>query len=208
MSCGVGSRRGLDLALLWLWCRPAAVTLIRPLAWEPPYAADVALKRQKEWGDRGTPWLWCVTGCPQVSYPYPPQRRAPAITSNNPSETGQPSPGSATSAGKPWNSVNAEFGIGPQVLYAPPPPWYPSPTQTIGRRPYQLSCSVTSHSEAHTGHPHPMFRLPQEIIWQNTTQTSHCLSSAWPGHPSAPLILLGARLDRDHWMTHLSPPDQ
>ena len=26
---------------------PAAVALIRPLAWEPPYAASVALKRQK-----------------------------------------------------------------------------------------------------------------------------------------------------------------
>ena len=24
MSCGVGCRRGSDLALLWLWCRPAA----------------------------------------------------------------------------------------------------------------------------------------------------------------------------------------
>ena len=23
-----------DPVLLWLWCRPAAVTLIRPLAWE------------------------------------------------------------------------------------------------------------------------------------------------------------------------------
>ena len=33
--------------LLWLWCRPAAAALIRPLAWEPPYARDVALKRQK-----------------------------------------------------------------------------------------------------------------------------------------------------------------
>ena len=33
-----------DLALLWLWCRPAATALLRPLAWEPPYAA--ALKRQ------------------------------------------------------------------------------------------------------------------------------------------------------------------
>ena len=37
----------MDLALLWLWCRPAAVAPIRPLAWEPPYAAGVALKRQK-----------------------------------------------------------------------------------------------------------------------------------------------------------------
>ena len=24
VSCGVGGRHGLDLALLWLWCRPAA----------------------------------------------------------------------------------------------------------------------------------------------------------------------------------------
>ena len=34
--------------MLWLWCRPAYVALIRPLAWEPPYAAGVALKRQKK----------------------------------------------------------------------------------------------------------------------------------------------------------------
>ena len=48
MSFGVSHRRGSDLALLWLGCRPAATTLIQPLAWEPPYAAGVALKRQKE----------------------------------------------------------------------------------------------------------------------------------------------------------------
>ena len=36
-----------DQALLWLWCRPAATAPIRPLAWEPPYAAGAALKRQK-----------------------------------------------------------------------------------------------------------------------------------------------------------------
>ena len=47
MSCGVGRRHGSDLALLWLWCRPAAITLIRPLAWEPPRASGEALKRQK-----------------------------------------------------------------------------------------------------------------------------------------------------------------
>ena len=45
MSCGVAHRRGLDLALLWLWCRLAAVALIRPLAWEPPYAASSVLKK-------------------------------------------------------------------------------------------------------------------------------------------------------------------
>ena len=30
-----------------LWCRPAATAPIRPLAWDPPYAAGAALKRQK-----------------------------------------------------------------------------------------------------------------------------------------------------------------
>jgi len=36
-----------DLALLWLWCRPAAPAPIRPLAWEPPHAAGEALKAKK-----------------------------------------------------------------------------------------------------------------------------------------------------------------
>ena len=45
----VGSISGLaqwvkDLALLWLWCRLAATAPTRPLAWEPPYAVDAALK--------------------------------------------------------------------------------------------------------------------------------------------------------------------
>ena len=48
MSCGVAHRHGLDPVLLWLWRRPAATALIGPLAWGPPYAMDVALKRQKD----------------------------------------------------------------------------------------------------------------------------------------------------------------
>ena len=48
MRCGGGCRRGSDPAMLWLWCRPAATALIGLLAWEPPYAAGVALKRQKK----------------------------------------------------------------------------------------------------------------------------------------------------------------
>ena len=44
MSCGVGRSCGLDPTLLWLWHRLAAVAPIRPLAWEPPYAAGAALK--------------------------------------------------------------------------------------------------------------------------------------------------------------------
>ena len=45
MSCGVGHRRGLDPALLWLWYRPAATAPITPLAWEPPYAAGAAYEK-------------------------------------------------------------------------------------------------------------------------------------------------------------------
>ena len=47
VTCGVGCRRGSDPELLWLWCRPAATALIRPLAWEPPYAAGAALEKAK-----------------------------------------------------------------------------------------------------------------------------------------------------------------
>ena len=46
MSCGVGHRCGSDLVLLWLWHRPVATALFRPLAWEPLYAAGVALKKK------------------------------------------------------------------------------------------------------------------------------------------------------------------
>jgi len=48
MSCAAGHRRGSDPALLWLWCRAAATALIRPLAWESPYAAGVALEKAKK----------------------------------------------------------------------------------------------------------------------------------------------------------------
>jgi len=47
MSCGVGPRHDLDLVLPWLWYR-TATALIQPLAWEPPYAMGVALKRKKK----------------------------------------------------------------------------------------------------------------------------------------------------------------
>ena len=50
MSCGIGLRHGSDPALLWLWLwlwrRPAAVAPVRPLAWEPPDAADAALEKE------------------------------------------------------------------------------------------------------------------------------------------------------------------
>ena len=46
MGCGVGSRRSLDLVLLW--CRPVATAPNGPLAWEPPYTKGVALKITKD----------------------------------------------------------------------------------------------------------------------------------------------------------------
>ena len=48
MSCGIGCRHGLDPVWLWLWHRLAAVALIGPLAWEPPYAVGVAIKKAKQ----------------------------------------------------------------------------------------------------------------------------------------------------------------
>ena len=47
-GCGVGCRRGSDPALLWLWCRLAAVALIPSLGWELPCAAGATLKKAKE----------------------------------------------------------------------------------------------------------------------------------------------------------------
>ena len=45
MSCGIGHKYGLDLPLLWVWHRLAA--LIGPLGSELPYAMSVALKSKK-----------------------------------------------------------------------------------------------------------------------------------------------------------------
>ena len=45
MNCGVGCGHSLDLALLWLWCRPEATARMRPLAWDPPYATGAALEK-------------------------------------------------------------------------------------------------------------------------------------------------------------------
>ena len=54
MSCGVGHRHGLDPALLWLWCRLVAIAPTRPLAWEPPYAAEEALKSKNKQTNKQT----------------------------------------------------------------------------------------------------------------------------------------------------------
>ena len=48
MRYGIDHRCGLDLAWLWLWCEPAATAPIPPVAWEPPYAMGVALKKKNK----------------------------------------------------------------------------------------------------------------------------------------------------------------
>ena len=45
VGCGVGHRYSSDPVLLWR--RPVAIAPIEPLAWEPPYAASVSLKKKK-----------------------------------------------------------------------------------------------------------------------------------------------------------------
>ena len=48
MHNGVGRRLSSDPVLLLLWCGLGAAAPIGSLAWEPPYAAGAALKRQKQ----------------------------------------------------------------------------------------------------------------------------------------------------------------
>ena len=52
MRLWVRSLASLSGLRIWhcreLWCRLTAVALIQPLAWEPPYAAGVALKRPRK----------------------------------------------------------------------------------------------------------------------------------------------------------------
>ena len=48
MSCDVGVSRSSDLVVVCLWCRPAAVAPIGPLALELPYALGAALKSKNK----------------------------------------------------------------------------------------------------------------------------------------------------------------
>ena len=63
MSYGVGHRHGSDPRWLWLWCRPAAIAGIQPLAWELLSAAGVALKRLKEKKRKKHPILKTIYFC-------------------------------------------------------------------------------------------------------------------------------------------------
>ena len=54
VSFGEGHRCSLDLALMWLWYKSAAVALIWSLAWELPYITDAALKKNLFLDKQGT----------------------------------------------------------------------------------------------------------------------------------------------------------
>ena len=58
----------LDLALLWLWHRPAAAALIQPLPWKLPYASGVALKRQQTTKKKSITWGSTFTFCWKVQH--------------------------------------------------------------------------------------------------------------------------------------------
>ena len=60
MSCGVGQKRGSDPALLWLWCRPAAIAPFQPLAWESSYAAGAAQEMAKKKKKRQKAFLFYI----------------------------------------------------------------------------------------------------------------------------------------------------
>ena len=51
----------VDLALLWLWHRLAAIALIQSPAWEPPYAVGATLEKpkKKKGGKMGLNFLPC-----------------------------------------------------------------------------------------------------------------------------------------------------
>ena len=46
MNCGVGHTCDSDPVLLWLWCRPAPIALVGPVAWQLPYTMGAALKQR------------------------------------------------------------------------------------------------------------------------------------------------------------------
>ena len=62
MSRGVGHRRSLDPALLWLWYQPAAAAPIQPLAWELPCVTGAALKRQTKKNHQSWSSHWGAVG--------------------------------------------------------------------------------------------------------------------------------------------------
>ena len=70
MSCGVGCRLGSDPMLPWPGIGQRNTALIGPLAWEPPYATGVALKKIKI-----KKWTWIRYKCTVQTLGQPPPQK-------------------------------------------------------------------------------------------------------------------------------------
>uniref|UniRef100_A0A8D1X3J3 WASP actin nucleation promoting factor n=1 Tax=Sus scrofa TaxID=9823 RepID=A0A8D1X3J3_PIG len=142
MSCGVGRRRGSDPTWLWLWCRPGATALIRPPAWEPPYAAGAAQemaerqkkkkkKKKKEWEAGKAPIMVLVpsrivspqTGASSPLHPHQPMKVSPLASAIR-SKKG---PAQEPVAGLQWLSTHPIFPERRGAL--PPVPPHPGGDQ-------------------------------------------------------------------------------
>ena len=83
MSCGVSHRCSLDPALPWLWCRPAPVAPIQPLAWGTSICRKCSPKKTKNKQTNkkkqerfGFTWLFPITIVFDHSWNYSwPRRR-------------------------------------------------------------------------------------------------------------------------------------
>ena len=125
MSCGVHQRCSSDLTLLWLWCRPAAVALTGPLAWERPFATGAALKSKKKeekkkhtvGGGReyvGEEWMGppqpCASLCPEIWVRGPTGIQGHQATGTRREGPGVCSPGCLTEEAEAEKENQAERG--------------------------------------------------------------------------------------------------
>ena len=90
-----------DPELLWLWRRPVATATIRPLAWEPAYAAGAALEKAKRQKTKPThKQKSCGTSCsvwisertPRFAPSQAPFSRGPKAPGDLPSLDSRPLP--------------------------------------------------------------------------------------------------------------------
>ena len=68
--CGRSWDPESDPESLWLWCRPVATAPIRPLAWEPPYAAEAAQEMTKKTKNKKIKGWNLGSSCPFVGYKH------------------------------------------------------------------------------------------------------------------------------------------
>ena len=135
MSCGIGRRRGSDLAWLGLWCKLAAAS-----------GTDVALKRrEKRGGGKVSPAFLTTTHYLQhLHTQLPGPRPGPAHV---------PGAGGCGWAGRTWISLGGQgttlnsfptgdHSVGVQGVQGRAPRTRPSPTSTHPRLPWALSPGV------------------------------------------------------------------